>query len=84
LAAAAPVVVFACDDPHAASASVATRIGTVRRTRESYAERERLSTIDERPFWQIVAFSLCGLAALIAFEIGLLFLIAKLVTGHAY
>lgn len=40
--------------------------------------------IDERPLWQIIAFSLCGLAVLITFEIGLMFLIAKLVTGHAY
>jgi hypothetical protein len=39
---------------------------------------------EELPLWQIVAFSLCGLATLITLEIGLMFLIAKLVTGHAY
>ena len=39
---------------------------------------------DEMPLWQIVLLSLSALAALITFEIGLMFLIAKLVTGHAY
>ncbi|HLY94949.1 MAG TPA: hypothetical protein VKP14_08895 [Gaiellaceae bacterium] len=39
---------------------------------------------DEMPLWQIVALSFCALGALIAFEIGLMFLVAKLVTGHAY
>jgi len=38
----------------------------------------------ERPLWQIVAFALGALVALVSFEIGLAFLAAYLVTGHAY
>ncbi len=39
---------------------------------------------EELPLWQIIALSLFGLVAFAAFEIGLLFLVARLVTGHAY
>jgi len=39
---------------------------------------------DEMPVWQLVLLSLGALGALIPFEIGLMFLVAKLVTGHAY
>ena len=38
----------------------------------------------ERALWQIVAFALGSLAALVAFEIGLAYGIAYLVTGRAY
>jgi hypothetical protein len=38
----------------------------------------------ERPPWQIVALFLGSLAAIVAFEIALAFLVAYLVTGHAY
>ena len=38
----------------------------------------------ERPLWQIVAFMLGCLAGLVAFLIGLDFLVAYLVTGRAY
>jgi hypothetical protein len=36
----------------------------------------------ERPLWQIVTFALSALVALISFEIGLMFLVAYLVTGY--
>jgi hypothetical protein len=38
----------------------------------------------ERPLWTIVAFALGCLATLVSAEIGLMFLVAWLVTGHAY
>ena len=38
----------------------------------------------ERPLWNIIAFALGALATLVSAEIGLMFLVAWLVTGHAY
>ena len=38
----------------------------------------------ERPLWHVVAFALGTLAAIIAFQIGLAFLVAYLVTGRPY
>jgi len=38
----------------------------------------------ERPLWSIVVFALGLLATLVSAEIGLMFLVAWLVTGHAY
>jgi hypothetical protein len=45
----------------------------------------RASTVHrERPPWQIVAFFLGSLAAIVSLEITLAFVVAYLVTGHAY
>jgi hypothetical protein len=48
------------------------------------AASRSLTAHRERPFWQIAVFMLAGLATLVAFEIGLDFFVAYLVTGRAY
>jgi hypothetical protein len=51
---------------------------------EALAASRTLTTHHERPLWQIAAFALTCLAALVAFVICLDFFVAYLVTGHAY
>jgi hypothetical protein len=48
------------------------------------AASRTVSAHRERALWQIVAFALGCLASLVAFEIGLAFFVAYLVTGRAY
>jgi hypothetical protein len=43
-----------------------------------------LDAAPSQPLWQFVVLGLTALASLVAFEIGLAFLAAYLVTGHAY
>jgi hypothetical protein len=51
---------------------------------EVLVRTRRAEAPEERPLWQILAFTLGGLATLVTAEIGLMFLVAWLVTGHAY
>jgi len=46
------------------------------------APREAATEGFERPIWQLALLGVCFLAALIAFEIGLAFGVAYLVTGR--